>query len=294
MKIYDRFAKEFREELEYGGESLKFLYNTMPGRIMLKLFFCRKIYSELNAAYMKSRLSAGKVYPFIEKYGIDFNGCEKTDFKSFDDFFTRKYDFSAVCKPNELISPCCGRLSVYSISGGLTLKIKGSLYTLSELVGNIDTFGFCGGVCLVFRLAIEDCHRYVFCDDGEVLRVENIPGVLHTVRPISEKYRVFAHNHRIVTLMNTEHFGEVVQIEVGALQVGKINNRDIKRFSRMEEKGFFSFGGSTIIQLFKRNAVLIDKDIIKMSENGIEVLVKTGEKIASAGGQNVKTAARLF
>ncbi|MDE6031949.1 MAG: phosphatidylserine decarboxylase, partial [Oscillospiraceae bacterium] len=205
---------------------------------------------------------------------------ERTDFKSFADFFTRKYAFTTDCAPDELIAPCCGRLSVYSVSNELALKIKGSLYTLPELVGErFDVSEYRGGICFVYRLAVEDCHRYVFCDDGEIIRSEEIKGVLHTVRPVSERFRIFSHNHRVCTLLRTEHFGDVIQIEVGALQIGKITNHNVARFSRMEEKGFFSYGGSTIIQLFKKNIVSVDEDIKKLSESGVEVLVKTGEKV---------------
>ncbi|MDE5577348.1 MAG: phosphatidylserine decarboxylase, partial [Oscillospiraceae bacterium] len=77
MKIYDRAAKEYREETEYGGKSLKFLYGTAFGRILLKAFFCRRLYSELNGAFTRSPLSRGKIRPFIEKYGIDLSGCER-------------------------------------------------------------------------------------------------------------------------------------------------------------------------------------------------------------------------
>lgn len=281
MKIYDRAAGQYREETEYGGKSLKFLYGTAAGRILLKAFFCRGLYSELNGAFMRSPLSRGKIRPFIEKYGIDLSGCEKTSFKSFDDFFTRKYTFTTDCSPDELAAPCCGRLTVYPIDEGLALKIKGSVYTLTELTGGgFDVSEYRGGVCFVYRLAVQDCHRYVFCDDGETVRTEELTGVLHTVRPISEHFRVFAHNHRICTLLRTEHFGDVIQIEVGALQVGKINNRSVTSFSRMEEKGYFSFGGSTIIQLFKKSVITVDEDIKKHSENGVEVLVKTGERVA--------------
>lgn len=281
MKIYDRAAGEYREETEYGGKSLKFLYGTAFGRILLKAFFCRRLYSELNGAFMRSPLSRGKIRPFIKKYGIDLSGCEKTSFKSFDDFFTRRYNFTADCSPDGLISPCCGRLTVYPTDDELALKIKGSVYTLTELTGGgFDLSDYCGGICFVYRLAVRDCHRYVFCDGGEVVRSEEIKGVLHTVRPISERFRAFAHNHRICTLLRTERFGDVIQIEVGALQVGKINNRSVKKFSRMEEKGFFSFGGSTIIQLFTKSAAVVDGDIAEHSKNGVEVLVKTGERVA--------------
>lgn len=281
MKIYDRASGQYIEEKEYGGKSLKFLYGTVVGRILLKAFFCRGIYSKLNGAFMKSPLSVPKIRPFADKYGIDISQSELNGFKSFDDFFTRKYDFTTSCAPDELMSPCCGRLAVYTVDDKLVLKIKGSVYTLGELTGSLDVSGYRGGICFVYRLAVQDCHRYVFSDDGKIIRSEEINGVLHTVRPISERYRVFARNCRVCTLLRTEHFGDVIQIEVGALQVGKITNRNVTDFSRADEKGFFSFGGSTIIQLFKKDMVSVDGDILRRSAEGSEVLVKTGERIAT-------------
>ena len=280
MLIYDRDAGQLREELEYGAKSLDLLYNTAFGRALLKAFFCRGIYSKINGAFMKSRLSVRKIRPFIEKYGIDLSLCERTEFNSFDDFFTRRYRFTTDCTADELIAPCCGRLASYLITDELTLKIKHSVYTLSELTGGIDVSGFGEGVCLVYRLAVEDCHRYVFCDDGELIRTEELRGELHTVRPISEKHRVFSRNHRVCSLLKTERFGEMIQIEVGALQIGKITNHAVIAFSRMDEKGYFGFGGSTIIQLFKSGVIELDDDIRSNSENGTETLVKTGERVA--------------
>lgn len=280
MRVYDRAAGQYREEKEYGGKSLKFLYGTAIGRVLLKIFFCRGIYSKLNGAFMKNPLSVYKIRPFIEKYGIDMSRCEQTDFKSFDDFFTRKCAVEADCPEDGLMAPCCGRLTVYPIDENLTLKIKGSVYTLAELTGgSFDLSDYGGGVCFLYRLAVEDCHRYVFFDDGEVVRSEEIKGVLHTVRPVSERFRVFSRNHRVCTLLRTKRFGDVIQIEVGALQVGKITNHSVGTFSRLDEKGFFSFGGSTVIQLFKRSVVSVDGDIQSCSERGVEVLVKTGERV---------------
>lgn len=281
MKVYDRAAGQYREEKEYGGKSLKFLYGTAAGRVLLKIFFCRGLYSKLNGVFMRSLLSVYKIRPFIEKYGIDMSRCEQTDFKSFDDFFTRKCAVGTGCSEDKLMAPCCGRLTVYPIDESLALKIKGSVYTLTELTGGgFDLSDYGGGICFLYRLAVEDCHRYVFFDDGEVVLSEEIKGVLHTVRPVSERFRVFSRNHRVCTLLRTKRFGDVIQIEVGALQVGKITNHAVKTFSRLDEKGFFSFGGSTIIQLFKRSVVSVDGDIQSCSERGVEVLVKTGERVA--------------
>ena len=75
------------------------------------------------------------------------------------------------------------------------------------------------------------------------------------------------------------NLGKVIQIEIGALLVGKIINHNNKTFIKGQEKGYFEFGGSTIVLLLKENTVILDDDIIKYSQQGIEVKVSAGEKI---------------
>ena len=80
--------------------------------------------------------------------------------------------------------------------------------------------------------------------------------------------------------MHTENFGDVVQIEVGALLVGRIrNNTTNKSFNKGNEKGYFEYGGSTIILLIEKDKVLIDEDILSNSKEYVETQVKIGEKI---------------
>ena len=75
-----------------------------------------------------------------------------------------------------------------------------------------------------------------------------------------------------------DNLGKVVQIEVGALLIGCIRNNNQKYFIKGEEKGYFEFGGSTIILLLKDN-VKIDEDIIEQINQGREVKVSIGERI---------------
>ena len=71
-------------------------------------------------------------------------------------------------------------------------------------------------------------------------------------------------------------------MEVGALLVGKIVNLHQRaEVKRGQEKGFFQFGGSTVVLLTKENTVLVDEDILENSKDGIETIVKYGEKIGS-------------
>ena len=126
---------------------------------------------------------------------------------------------------------------------------------------------------------MDNYHRYMYLDDGILVSNKKIKGKLHTIRPISNKYNVYCTNSREISILNTKNFGQVVQVEVGAMLVGKIQNNKNIEFSKLQEKGYFDFGGSTIIQLFKKNAIVLDEDIIKMSKDNIETKVEIGMKI---------------
>ena len=104
--------------------------------------------------------------------------------------------------------------------------IKKSYYSVADLIKNSKKApDFNGGVCLVFRLCVDDYHRYGYVDDGKIVENNYVPGVLHTVRPIAlNRYPVFVQNSREYSVIETNNFGTIAQIEVGALMIGKIKN----------------------------------------------------------------------
>lgn len=280
MKIWDRKKHCYIEEKEFGKKQLDFLYQTLPGRILLKCVISRRWFSNIMAGRQKTRSSVRRIQPFIETYQIDLSECEKTEFENFEDFFTRKRIYRTDTSSEEFIAVADARLMVCQIDEHLTLHIKNSVYSLQELIDKKEIpEEYKNGICLVYRLAVEDYHRYVYPDKGYVKNTKSIPGVLHTVRPVSEKYHVFSHNHRICSLLHTKHFSDIIQIEVGALLVGKIHNYQTQNFEKLQERGYFSYGGSTIIQLFQKDIIQIDKDIIRKNKEGIEVKVSIGERI---------------
>ena len=80
--------------------------------------------------------------------------------------------------------------------------------------------------------------------------------------------------------MHTKNFGDIIEVDVGALLVGKItNDKKVKKFNRGDEKGYFEFGGSTIILFVPSEKVIIDNDILLNSTLGKETIVSCGEKI---------------
>ena len=281
MKIFDRKNNNFIEEKEYGKKKLEFLYNTIIGRILLKCIFASRWFSNVQAIYQKSRMSKKKIPSFIKEYNIDMSEYPSIDtYNSFSDFFKRKRNIKNSSLDNELVATADSKLSVYYLDDKSVLNIKHSQYDLKELLQDeklADEYN--DGICVIYRLSMDNYHRYMYLDDGILVSNKKIKGKLHTIRPISNKYNVYCTNSREISILNTKNFGQVVQVEVGAMLVGKIQNNKNIVFSKLQEKGYFDFGGSTIIQLFKKNAIVLDEDIIKMSKDNIETKVEIGMKI---------------
>lgn len=272
-------------------KTLRFLYKTLSGRVVLKLL-TRPMVSKVTGRVMNSRITSFAAKSAIKKRKIETSMLEKTKFRSYNDFFTRKLKEGGrvvdMC-PSSLVSPCDSKLSAYDIGEDSRFIIKGTPYTVKDLLGGDAVYkDYIGGKCLVFRLAVDDYHRYCYFDDGVKGENKFLKGVLHTVHPIVVgEYNIYKRNCREYTVMETQNFGRAVQVEVGAMMVGKIKNfHGAHSFKRGEEKGMFEFGGSTIVLLFAKDTVKLDDDIVRNSASDVETIVKYGEKI----GISVKNA----
>lgn len=266
-------------------KALSALYRTAAGRAVLSVL-TKPVISRLGGAVLDSSLSKAAIPWFSKRYQIPLSDYVPTDFDSYNSFFTRKARAEArpvEMDPHALISPCDAKLSVYPITEDAQFSIKQSLYSTADLLGcKRLARRFVGGQCLIFRLTVEDYHRYCYFDDGIKGKNRFLGGELHTVNPIAlEHCDIYKRNCRSVTLMKTAHFGTAAQIEVGALMVGKIINHhaDRHRFVRGEEKGMFAFGGSTVVLLLEAGCAEIDSDILRNSQNGDETIVRYGSRI---------------
>lgn len=266
------------------GGSLRFLYNTACGRFILKPLTSRAL-SKLCGKFLDSRASKPLIKGFVKNNNIDLSNYYSDNFSCFNDCFTRKIkpELRPIDKePTHLISPCDGLLSAYKITKNTVLPIKQSSYTISSLLNSeTEAEKFNDGLCLVFRLCVNHYHRYCYLDDGKKGENVFIPGKLHTVRPIAlEQYDVFIRNCREYTLLETNNFGTVAQIEVGAMLVGKIkNHHETHSFSRGEEKGMFLYGGSTVVILLEKDKAKVFDKYLENTEKDIETPVKMGECI---------------
>lgn len=265
--------------------ALDFLYHTVSGRLLLKILTA-PIISQITGIFMDSPLSVPIIKPFIRKSGINLSEYRKKKYASFNDFFTRKIrselrpvDMSA----ESLVSPCDSKLTVYKINDKSIFRIKNSYYRISDLLCNdFIARRYKGGYCLIFRLCVDDYHRYCYIDNGTKTDNVHIKGELHTVNPVAlENYNIYKRNSREYTMLHTENFGDVVYVEVGAMLVGRIKNHHLHTHNVVKgaEKGMFEYGGSTIVLLFEKDTVSIDSDIIANSAKGFETVVRYGEKI---------------
>lgn len=267
------------------GGFLKALYG--GGLSWLLPLLSAKWVSDAAGAFMDTRLSTPFIKGFIQSNGIDMTEYPAQKYKSFNHFFTReilkeKRPGRYHSASDMLISPADSRLTVYPIGDDLTFRIKYGTYSVASLVGDTDLAReYEGGYCMVFRLSVDDFHRYCFFDSGSMGETRRIEGKYYTVQPIAlRSHDYFKENVREVTVVNTDHFGKAVYIEIGATFVGRIANRKgISRFERGEEKGMFEFGGSTVVLLLKKDAARIDSDILENSAKGAETRVRIGETI---------------
>lgn len=257
---------------------LDYLYKTRTGRILLRPLISKPV-SELSGRFMDSRFSTALIMPFAHMNGICIHDYEMDQIRNFNDFFSRKIKegMRPICKEQgSLIAPCDGLLSVSQIRKDKVIRAKQSAFTISRLLKDKKLAeGLEGGYCLIFRLCVQHYHRYIYFDTGFKYKDRRINGVYHTVRPVAlEGVPVFIENTREYSVIDTKHFGRCVQMEVGAMLVGRIANEhpEACQVLRGEEKGHFKYGGSTIIVLIPPDKVVLRKDLR-------EALGQTGDQI---------------
>ena len=263
---------------------VNFLYKTTLGRCFLKILTIPKI-SKFFGLLMDLGISEIFISYFVKKNNIDLSEYKKINYKSFNDFFKREIKIEKRPIPldeNCIFAPCDGKLTAYKINENSFFNIKNSIYNIETLLNDKSLSNeFANGNILIFRLTPDNYHRYHFIDDGVFIFSKKIDGVLHTVKPIAlENYKIYSQNQREYSILKTKNFGKIIQMEVGALFVGKIKNHSLETFKRGQEKGMFEFGGSTVIMIFNKDVKIFD-EFFENTKNNKETLIKMGEPIGS-------------
>jgi phosphatidylserine decarboxylase len=277
---------------------LRFLYRTVPGRAVLKLLVTPRV-SRVGGRFLNSGLSRPLIPYYIAKHRIDMRGIEIPEggFCSFNAFFTRKRkNHRKSGRPDCLFAPCDGLLSWISVKRGTVFDIKHTAFTLESLLQDeVLAEEFAEGIAFIFRLTPANYHRYSYASDGRILTVRKIPGVFHCVRPVAVRtLPVYAENSREYQVIDTDRFGRLIQMEVGALLVGKITNDANREEGSIvwcgDEKGYFEFGGSTILLILKGGVIEPDESLTKRMDANGEVPVRMGEEVAHISAQRAQGA----
>jgi phosphatidylserine decarboxylase len=290
IKYYNRQIKGYEIEKIAGEKYLSWTYSSPVGMTLLEAILKKKLFSKLYGMHCNSKSSAKKIQGFVNSLDMDMSNCENKleDFKSFNDFFIRKLKLEARPLPldeNSFISPGDGRLFAYeNIDLNNLLQVKGITYSLLELIqDNITASKFNDGICLVLRLCPTDYHRFHFVDSGRCDNTIKVKGAYYSVNPIAlEKVdKVFCKNKREWSIFHSDNFGDILYIEVGATCVGTIvqSYEPTSLVSRGDEKGYFKFGGSTVVLFLEKGKVKIDEEIIRQTNLGFETKVLMGEQI---------------
>ncbi len=287
----DRKTGEKKIELVYGQLALEFLYNgNILGHSLAYLSAKLSFLSKFYGWWMSQPWTKKKVQAFIQKYHVnqsDFRDPVDT-FRSFNDFFCRKLKPGArPIAESDAIIPTDGRYLVYpDISQSDGFLVKGKQFSLKALLQDGALAAkYEKGSLVMGRLNPSDYHRFHFPIDCRASSARLINGLLYSVNPISLKQNIhrLTENKRVVTQLESEDFGEVLYLEVGATNVGVIHqtydsNKDQKKGT---EKGFFSFGGSTIILLFKNRRIKFSEDLVANSSKHFETLCSMGQPLGS-------------
>lgn len=291
---FHRQRREMAEEKIPGEFWLRWLYSSsISGRIALHVLAKRALLSWWYGRQMEKPRSVHKVLPFIVEHDLDVDTFAKQamTYRTFNEFFYRKLKEGARpidSDPASVAFPADGRHLVFpNVDEADGFYVKGDRFELAELIGGeLVANQFAGGAMLISRLAPVDYHRFHFPCAGTPGKASEISGSLFSVSPIAlrRNVRYLVQNKRMLTLLDTERFGTVAMIEVGATMVGSIQQtfRAGSAVQKGDEKGMFKFGGSCVITVFQRDRIVFDADLREQSANHIETYAKMGERCALA------------
>ncbi len=288
IKYIDRGTGQVQIENVYGEKWLDWLYHNPVGEATLWTIAKRKIVTSLYGDQMEKPASADKIVPFIEEYDVDITIAQKQNFKSFNDFFIRQLKPEArpiVSDSLAVASPADGKILAYENVSSSDFYIKGFRFNVDSFLDNTELAKkYKDGSMIVFRLAPPDYHRYHFPVSGITASSNiKIDGDYYSVNPLAlrKKAEIFWLNKREYGVIQTPLFGNVVMVEVGATMVGSmIQTYSGTTVKKGQEKGYFKFGGSTVVLLFEKDQIKIDADLLTNTANGLETTIKMGEQIA--------------
>ncbi len=281
--IMERGGTHPVEEKVYGGRALSLIYgNGMIFRI-LGPFVQMPVVSRLYGWLQQRPSSRERIRPFIEQFGIDETEFARSvdSFESFNGFFTR------ALKPNArpvaegervVVMPADGRYQVFNdVSAHDLFCVKGMRFNVRSFLGDEALERkFEHGSMVIARINPTDYHRFHCPVSGTLRSVWQAGRRLLSVNPraLARRPSILWENKRECTLIHSPHLGDVAVVAVGATCVGTIHptcdQRAGANYTKGQEMGYFSFGGSSVVLLFEPGRVRFDADLLEHTSRGLE------------------------
>ncbi|MCL4158593.1 UNVERIFIED_CONTAM: hypothetical protein GTU68_029972 [Idotea baltica] len=290
---YDRYRDETCVEKIYGEKALRWTYGTLGGRVSLNALVKRAAFSRWYGWKMDRPSTRQKIVPFIKNFELDATEFVRDveDFENFNEFFFRELKPEA--RPidsdaSSIVFPADGRhLCVPDLSRCEGLFVKGEMFDLATLVGDTQLAEqYAEGSLLLSRLCPVDYHRFHFPAAGVPGATRLINGPLYSVNPIAlrQNIQILATNKRCLTELETESFGKVLVMEIGATCVGSIcqTYREGAFAEKGDEKGYFRFGGSSTITIFEPGRIKFDTDLVENSQQHRELYARVGDHMGAS------------
>ena len=269
-----------------GDGALRFAYETLLGRTLWPVLFGSKLLSSWLGRRYDSPKSKKDIRTLAAIPGCLSDEAEKpiAEYGSFNEFFTRRLKPGARPVGEGVVSPADGRLRLYlNADADTPFPLKGAVRSLRTVFDEAAPAGTYD--VAVIRLAPVDYHRFHFpCDCATPEPVRTVPGKYHSVNPIAlvRHPDVYADNERQI-LRCRAAFGDFWLVDVGAFGVGTIVQTYAgEGHAKGDEKGFFKFGGSTVIFIAPAGRLTFDADLVANSAAGLETQVRCCERIAVA------------
>ena len=290
VRYIDRHTGELKTEDIYGERVLRWVYGNPLGRMAQWLLIRRWIVSAWYGSKMDEVKSSLRIVPFINKYGLDESEFADPvgEYLSFNEFFYRKLKLKSRpidTEDNSLVFPADGRhMAFANISSENNFIVKGQIFNLKQFLCDDELAErYKDGSMLLSRLCPVDYHRFHFPCSGKVGIPRLINGWLYSVNPIALVTRptIFWENKRIVTSVESVELGQVQFVEVGATMVGSVRQTYIpgEHVAKGDEKGYFAFGGSSVVVLFEKGRMRFDPDLLENTTNGYETYARFGERM---------------
>ena len=290
IQFFNRYSGRIETEEIYGEPFMRWTYGTLLGKFALHGLAKRSLFSRWYGWRMSRPVSARRIVPFIEKYRLNHSDFaeEPGTFKTFNEFFYRK--LKPLARPIDpdplvIVFPADGRhLGFDDISKIDGIFVKGEVFDLGSLLKDAALAKrYARGSMVISRLCPTDYHRFHFPAAGVPEKPRIINGPLYSVSPIAlrQNIHIFSENRRALSVMRTAEAGTILMLEIGATNVGSIEYSFVpgEPVQKGAEKGYFKFGGSSMITIFEPGKVLLAADLIENSRMNRELYAIMGDRM---------------